>query len=806
MAQATSSQGHSGTSRPRLDTRDGFAAIDFGSTSTRAYLMTVNKKNKEQRNGYRVQNTGVDDYKTKRFLRGEWPSKGCPFDAPYPVGHDATDKEHADKRDRSLKSFVWFLADDDDQHPYTRDLKTYYDLLPEDQKAKFRKRLINMLVRHLAIVAEQIFREAGLRRTTMRRLVFCVPNAWDKSNFQNVLRPVMDKVAGVVETYCVFESEALAQFILHQHPYLLPNYEFVLVCDFGGHFMGGSLFQFCRDSDDDAHPAFFSLPQGNFGIRGGSQLWEDHIRPYIDDHLATLSLPADRESVLRAKFLDAFFIGKAEVDASFYESNMPMRLVVSITDVFPDDTNLYPLSLKPADISQAWQSGFRTAVDLALGKIRLLPASSRGRTVVILSGGSMLNYQARTEIQQACKGYGIDCRIMGVDFNPESCKWMVCEGAATAEACAASPREFFKRGAALAVQSYTINGIYESKAKVLFRGGRQAPAYSKDSHSPGQLGQVEDDRCSPVEIEMREYAHETARLVCDPLYWRHCHRYPRDYISIYSDDAAAAENNCYDVWDISRHFEVTRMDGTHHRMLIRPGKYVLEVGGIEYYQSGVDATLNLRMTRQATTAARARKSVRACTMSTGQDIYTFEVPLTACGPSNLVQLDLDKVKTRLWKPLQVRTELPQSVAEPESESAGELRPAGKRQRTVGPSVEELYNFGRVVVPADLFAKSRQQGSEGVAGDSLEASDPNMSFDIPGRSPSVTGTPIRTARSHRHNGRPRSGGRRHLPVRPPKGETRGRLSEMNNAYGSTDSDSDSDSNSDSSDIPDNSVNF
>lgn len=199
--------------------------------------MTVNKKNKEQRNGYRVQNIGVDDYKTKRFLRGEWPSKGCPFDAPYPVGYAATDKEHADKRDRSLKSFVWFLADDDDEHPYTKDLKTYYDLLPEDQKSKFRKRLMNMLVRHLAIVAKQIFREAGLRRTTMRRLVFCVPNAWDKSNFQNVLRPVMDEVAEGIETYCVFESEALAQFILHQHPYILPNYEFVLVCDFGGHFM-----------------------------------------------------------------------------------------------------------------------------------------------------------------------------------------------------------------------------------------------------------------------------------------------------------------------------------------------------------------------------------------------------------------------------------------------------------------------------------------------------------------------------------------------------------------------------------------
>ena len=184
----------------------------------------------------------MDDDKKRRFLRGEWPSKGLPFDAPYLVGYDAAGREHADKRDRSLKSFVWLLADDDDEHPYTKDLKDHYDSLPElQEKQKFRKRLTSMLVKHLAIVADQIHREAVLRQITIRRLVFCVPNAWDKPNFQNVLKPIMDKVACGIgcgnDTYCVFESEALSQFILHQHPYLLTGWDFVLVCDFGGHFM-----------------------------------------------------------------------------------------------------------------------------------------------------------------------------------------------------------------------------------------------------------------------------------------------------------------------------------------------------------------------------------------------------------------------------------------------------------------------------------------------------------------------------------------------------------------------------------------
>lgn len=180
----------------------------------------------------------MDDDEKKRFLRGEWPSKGCPFDPPYPVGYDAAGREHADKRDRSLKSFVWFLANDDDNHRYTKELKDFNNSLSGIQeKEKFRKRLTDMLIKHLDIVADQIRHDAAIRHIDIRRLVFCVPNAWDKHNFQEVLKPIMDKVARNIETYCVFESEALSQFILDHHSYLFEDRDFVLVCDFGGHFM-----------------------------------------------------------------------------------------------------------------------------------------------------------------------------------------------------------------------------------------------------------------------------------------------------------------------------------------------------------------------------------------------------------------------------------------------------------------------------------------------------------------------------------------------------------------------------------------
>lgn len=356
-----------------------------------------------------------------------------------------------------------------------------------------------------------------------------------------------------------------------------------------------------------------------------------------------------------------------------------------------------------------------------------------------------------------------------------------------------SPREFFKRGAALAVQSPTKS---KTSAKVLFRGGQQAPADPCGSHSSAQLGQLEGDRGSPVKIVLRDDAHEIVRVVCDPLYQHHCHRYPRECISIYSDDDdPAVVNNCYDVWDVCRDFEATDADGTPHSMEIRPGKYVLEVDAIEYHQNGVDATLKLRMTRQTMTKAApagARKSLRTSTMATGLDIYTFELPLTSCGPSNLVQLDLDRVKNRLWKPQQVHNEMAQAVSEPES--AGEARPPSKRQRTVAPSVEEPRDVLWDVAQVGFFAKSRQHRSDGVAGDSLGTPSPNMLFNATGRSSPMNGTPIRTVQSQGRNGHPTSGDRRHPPVRLARREIRLYSSE------------EPDSGSDSSDIPNHSLDF
>lgn len=74
---------------------------------------------------------------------------GCPFDGPpYYIGFDAASQSA--KRVISLKGIPYFRTLDDDEHPFTEALYTYYDSLPcDDAKVKFAKVLDDMLLAFL---------------------------------------------------------------------------------------------------------------------------------------------------------------------------------------------------------------------------------------------------------------------------------------------------------------------------------------------------------------------------------------------------------------------------------------------------------------------------------------------------------------------------------------------------------------------------------------------------------------------------------------------------------------------------------
>lgn len=104
----------------------------------------------------------------------------------------------------------------------------------------------------------------------------------------------------------------------------------------------------------------------------------------------------------------------------FDDKNSYMSLNVSIKDTFCDNKNLYTIHLQTKEIQHAWDLGYKSAITLAKNKIRLLPAPSRGKTIIILSGGSMQNKKARTEMEDFCNKYKIKCRVVGFNINVES--------------------------------------------------------------------------------------------------------------------------------------------------------------------------------------------------------------------------------------------------------------------------------------------------------------------------------------------------------------------------------------------------
>lgn len=348
-----------------------------------------------------------------------------------------------------------------------------------------------------------------------------------------------------------------------------------------------------------------------------------------------------------------------------------------------------------------------------------------------------------------------------------------------------NPKGFFQRGAAIAVQSYPKSGTPEINAPVLFYGCQQS--------TPG----------SPVEVELGGKKHRNIRLVCDPMYQQNLDRkrYTTGNISIRSDDTAAANNNCYDIWDVSLQFDQIHSEGSESEMRIPDGSYLIQAKSIKYHEDGVDATLHLQLTRRSVMGARPAstgRDLRARTVTTGQKTYSFDLPLTSLGSSNLVVLDHDKVKNRLWKPRLACTEMPQSV--PEQDSVGNRRSRAKRQRIEVTTANEQHYFSQSIVDMEHPAKSQQLESEGVAATSAGTLSLNAPLHATARAPLVAETHYESSGLYFRGGgiptsstAPLRGAKRGQgPVARPLREACSRIPVMEKARDSTDWDPDSDS--------------
>lgn len=134
----------------------------------------------------------------------------------------------------------------------------------------------------------------------------------------------------------------------------------------------------------------------------------------------------------------------------------------------------------------------------------------------------------------------------------------------------------------------------------------------------------------------------------------------------------------YDVWDLV--LEYLPASGSKP-VPIPKGRNILEVA--ETVFNGTEAILVLRMRPNLLTGSRRPKRVlEKLTIGGVRDwSLLFEVPLTSCGPSNLVELDIDLIGGRFWR---IEDDDDTSLSEVEDQGSVELGsslpPPAKRRK------------------------------------------------------------------------------------------------------------------------------
>ncbi|KAG6354683.1 hypothetical protein INS49_004701 [Diaporthe citri] len=618
-------------------TREGYAAIDPGSTGTRAVIAVaeIDKVTGKRNvvNILRIQDFREDDDRDRRTTRGEWPSKCCPFDGPpYHVGYDADSQ--VKKRTISIKAIPYFRAQDDDGHPFTKALYDHSKSLPsENARQDFDDALDAILFNFLSNkVVQRILGKCKATGVKLRSLALCVPQTWSRREtpIQEYLGPILDETVSTerVETMFALEAQCQAQHLISKYPRELRDCNEIMVLD--------------------------------FGVRGGYELWEIGIGHCIDKAMVRNSkrFPQSRRHVIRSKLLDGFFNSKARINF-----DNPHRLHADLVTYYNDSKASYTVSITAEQLKQQWESAFRESIDLATQNIRRVARTGR-RLKILLTGGSANSQNLRSEIQNVCnklceQGFDVTCIVVAKQLDVVLApKWSIAEGAACCHATTMDVEEFFDLGAAFGLQT------------------RMATADEGEwTSETGQLLFFKEngvERHHSVDVEI-DGTKRKFRIIANPF--QMVSRYQEHRRSVPVQDS-------YDVWDLV--LEYLPSSGGEP-LSIPNGRHILEVA--EMVCNGREAILVLRM-RPNLSSYGARRSERILKKLAIDDVcdwsLLFDLPLTSCGPSNLVELDIDRIRGRFWKlegdadscPPTGHRELSVELGTPSS-------PPAKRRRTDG---------------------------------------------------------------------------------------------------------------------------
>ncbi|KAF7534339.1 hypothetical protein G7054_g6325 [Neopestalotiopsis clavispora] len=361
--------------------------IDFGSTSTRAFLWCP-----ETNEGYHVESTSRAR-KNQRFDRGDFSSVGYPFDdGEIYLG----EKCDASRESISLKYAFYVLAN------APAELASQYRLsrplhLRQNEET-FRGRLyegIRKLFTAVQCRVAEVCQEEELRVTSIG---LSIPSQWTL-DFMDVYRGIIkDVFKHNPETiFFVTEVEALAHFLcIKKMNRLIPLHgpvhdAVVVMLDFGGHTMNTCTLKIVHDPD--GLPAFYLIGDPEALQR------EYQIVPS----------PANKQ-----KLLDSINLAKHELGPECDNKDLDCDLT--------DRNMTYSVSLDEESITRCFNEAMEMPLALAAARIRdaarvlkldkpIGGFETAAKPRVILAGGTANHEGLESRIRELCHINGLDSPV-----------------------------------------------------------------------------------------------------------------------------------------------------------------------------------------------------------------------------------------------------------------------------------------------------------------------------------------------------------------------------------------------------------
>ncbi|KAH7014319.1 uncharacterized protein B0I36DRAFT_389249 [Microdochium trichocladiopsis] len=475
---------------------DVILGLDLGSTSLRAYLHYPDKDI-----GHCVENRASIN-NTLRFQRGDFSSKGHPFDQsrsstqvlPIYLGNESD----SDRRAVSLKFAFYIFADagaDQLQHYYA-----VRPLLPRKHDARFRSRLWRGLHELFGKVRDRVHEVCQAKRFRLASIAITVPVQWTldlADTYRALVSQVFEHEKDQIS--CITETEAAAHYLFKESlPELLARRslnknDLVLFLDFGGHTMNSCAFHVEHDSQHD--PVFYQAVKPS-GAGGGSEHWEYLVGEacatlVAEDAAAwdarTLSTK-DRQAILNSFHQQIDLCGPGSNKGFYFRAN---------------EKDMRRFHLSSAVIDDCFEKALAGPLRRAEKDMIKVAARYSHDVLVVVTGGTSQHHAVQDRIRQMCAKHDIEREPVFADsleIAYSSAK--IAKGATFALSSSQSVKQFLENGAAIGLQTLQDgskkNTLWDDIAPFLMSKDRQDFKYEFSTNGADEF-----------------------RLICDPFFERH---------------------------------------------------------------------------------------------------------------------------------------------------------------------------------------------------------------------------------------------------------------------------------------------